>query len=255
MWNIKRRSFAVAMLALSIIMLWTHENRALGQLTPVGLPTIELFGGQAVVSQPAGGEFTLSAVGGAYSLKGDAHFQLPRDPSVPQFSAFVFGVQRVTVGPLPVQITPTASASFKLVNGGGPASTTFPTTTVNTFIGVLEASSGGRFPALQLSGANHELVGNGYAIINETYPPVPGYVLAAGLTYDLGLQYSLLFDLTGASAAYPTVVVTLEAGGISGWPGFSVDFNPLVVPEPAVGLAALVLAVGMIGRRGTRQRA
>jgi hypothetical protein len=105
---------------------------------------------------------------------------------------------------------------------------------------------------VQVPGETHTQAGNGLTIVDETFDPVPSYVLGAGLSYDLGLQYTLSFDLTGAPAVYPTIVVTLESGGISEFSGFSVDFNAVTVPEPALASLApslLLAAIHPLRRR------
>jgi hypothetical protein len=222
---------------------------AVAQLTPVGSPVIEVFAGDATASQPAGGEFTFAPVAGGYALTGDAHFLLPNPPITPQFSAFVYGYQRVTVGPLPVQISPTAAANYKLVNGGGPVSSTFPATTVTAAFGVLESVNGnGTLPVFYQSGDQHVLAGNGFTIIDETIDDIPTYVLGAGLTYELGLQYTLRFNLTDPPFS-PNIVVTLEAGGVSTFPGLTVNLAAVTVPEPTSAIPLAAAASGAFLRR------
>jgi hypothetical protein len=244
-----------ALCAAGFVLAFTGRGVALGQLTPVGDPVIQVFAGPTTVAQPAGGEFTFAALDGDYYLRGDAHFQLPTDPVSPQFSAFVYGFQRVTVGPLPVQITPGAAAGYKLVNGGGPVSATFPSTTVTTGFGLIEIKPSGTAPVMFVPGADHVQLGNGFTTVNEILPDGPTYVLGAGLTYDLGLQYTLRFDLTGAPSSYPSTVVTLEAGGISTWPGLAVDVAAVTVPEPGLGAATVaMLLTAAAARRRPRGR-
>jgi hypothetical protein len=250
---------AVMALGVALFVLASPGGRvALGQLTSVGSPQVTISPGLTTVTQPPGGEFALTTTGDLYLLQGDAHFRLPADPVASSMSIYVFSTQRVTVGPLPVQITPVTSGAYKLVNGGGPASSTFPSTTVHTEATLFEFDSTGdtrTVPVLQSRGEDHTRLGNGFTIVDETHAPIPSYVLGGGLTYDLGLFYQIDVDLTGAPDVYPTIAITLEAGGISDWAGLSVDWNAVTVPEPGMGVAAAAAAVTLLAapRRPRRQ--
>src|SRR5688500_1865073 len=92
-----------ACVALCIVVFTLNfAGLALGQLTPVGSPVLGISPGPTTVSQPTGGEFQLSIVDDVYTLTGDLHAQLPETSTVPSFSVYVSGTQRVSVGPLPV---------------------------------------------------------------------------------------------------------------------------------------------------------
>lgn len=237
---------------------------AMAQLTPVGAPSTFVISDPAgAFTEVPGGEFdTAFSSGGAGSytldLSGDGHLAVETNQPI----AAVAAVQAFEpVGPLPVEVTISLDWSFKVVNGGGTAGSPASTTYLQGFIaeiGTLDLASSTRNNIVGASGANatvvgeevDAVVGNGFTVYTGSLSVDP-YVLAPGVEYVAATQFSLFVNGSELVDGDPTSVVTLEAGGISGFSGMTMTIDYRVVPEPA-GLAVVALAPAALLRRRRR---
>ncbi|MEM8875756.1 MAG: hypothetical protein AAGD32_16035 [Planctomycetota bacterium] len=140
------------------------------------------------------------------------------------------------VGPLPVEIDPVLDANFKLVNSGGApdgwSSSSFVQAVVFETPDPVDNGFLGPIVTREDTFANQD--GNGFLVVDATVDSEGPFVLVPGLQYRMDVTFATSWDTTGLGIDDPTAAVFLEAGGISGFDGVSVDLNARVVPEPAL---------------------
>jgi hypothetical protein len=229
------------------IVLGLFASRTYGQLTFTaasygsGSQAVTTFGGPTVTATAGAGSESLN-------MKVDWNWQ--------QTAGGTYGTHldaasiSFTVGPLPVQISNLQFVqNVKWVNGGGSASA--PVTTWSGEGLVVQGGLGLNPTVLAAPNATGTLTGNGYTIANDTKTASGSYVLANGVTYTLRDYVYTNVDPSALTSNDPTSVVTLEAGGVSTWPGFTASFNWQTVPEPAT-LSLLAPLPLMLMRRRKR---
>jgi hypothetical protein len=263
--NIQRVAVRAALATVLLLSLGPAAARA--QLTQSSGVAIEYgrAGDDAIVptlAAPFEGLVTPGASPGAgtlrFNLTGDINVAFPvAEPQQVFVNAFV----QFQAGPLPVRITPSFEASFKLVNGGGTF--TAPITVGNAGFTLYEsggydadaegADSGLLGPSIYSGNVDNfsdPIVGNGLKVIDGAADPMPAYILGAGVNYTFILGFNAIVSTADLPRGSPTSVVTIEAGGISGWDGATVTVDYEVVPEPAsAGTLATLAALALCRRR------
>jgi hypothetical protein len=218
-------------------------RHAPAQITLSGLPSTSNAAGIQFISPltggvvgPAGGTLTLS-------LKTDFNYT----PTAGQDSSVYITIsQNFTVGPLPVQITSLSyTANAKWVNGGGTM--TDPVTSWDVVSNIYYGPQFVNY-AMQTPDLTGTQTGNGFTIVNGGNSNTQPFVLANGQSYQLYFIASTDINATNLPANAQPSVFTLEAGGISGFNGFSATLNWRTVPEPST-LGLMLPAVLMVIRR------
>jgi rhodanese-related sulfurtransferase len=254
------RGTRLALVVIAFLTLGAAEASA--QLVLTGGPVTRTgTSAGTTFTQAPGGEFAAAYTPGAtagagtftLNLTGDGSFRITPGVETVQFAA-PEGYLQFTVGPLPVQITPRYALNFKLVNGGGTSDAPVNLTGAGGGVyetGTFSPSDGtGSLGANILNGnATHTLVGNGLHVFNDA-ATLPSYILAVGVNYTFYTGISSNVAAAGLTSYSPTSVVTIEAGGISGWAGATLDVAYTTVPEPAsLGLLLLATAPAMLRPR------
>lgn len=251
--------FNTAAATLAVALLATTSTAA-AQLVSSSNVFYYDYNDNGSVSYPAGGEPTPTFTDGAgtMTLTMDAHYTL----DIPANNNAVVGAAIVLdpISPLPIEITPSLLANFKLVNSGGPADTDDVTATASWLFTIIETGSfagdtdnDGYVPFGDLVGFGATIdqesgftsqSGNGFRVIDDELNG-DAYVLAPGVSYTLIAALGFSGSTVDGTSDDPTSVVTVEAGGVSGFSGLTLDLNARFVPEPAslglLGLPALAL--------------
>ena len=233
-------------LLLGIVVSAICASSAFAQLT-FGPPTT-VNGGNTTGPVFFGGP-TATAVGGAGSeslnLKLDWNWQ----QTAGGMADYTNNIAQIsfTVGPLPVLIDNlNFEENAKWVNGGGTAGS--PITTWATQATIYQ-NGGNSNTILSTDFLKGTQTGNGYTVVDDGAGAGGGYVLANGVTYTLQVYVNTSVDPSGLSQFDPTSVVTLEAGSISTWPGFTGSFDWQTVPEPT-GLCLMApMSLWLLKRR------
>ena len=165
----------------------------------------------------------------------------------------------LVVSNIPVRISNFQLAyGAKWVNGGG--SFTVPETTIRAQYAVQE-KLGATYdlesdPKIYLTTAFLEqLDGNGLLIMNGSTDAelFPSYILAASRPHYLRVQLYTSIDSNGFTSNFPSITVTNEYGGdLSGFAGFTAQFDWEAVPEPASAALMLACVAGLLLSRRRR---
>jgi uncharacterized protein (TIGR03382 family) len=145
-----------------------------------------------------------------------------------------------TVGDLPVRVTISMSANFKIANAGG--SNGNPSTSYSTFAFIRDTDSDQLVMATPA--IDGSLSGNGITVIDPTTTESAySFILAPRTRYALGFSFFVTSTTDVPLNTLPTTAVVAEFGGISGYEGFSVTGTFVTVPTPG---AAAVAGLGLL---------